>query len=176
MDDVREQLHRFKQENNELEKELRENATAEQKARLLEKRVTENQITIENLRQERASLSADYKDLQRRYVDASEVGISLFSLPAFAKIDCTNSAQTGSVKSMLRPSTPTKSVEQSLMTAFWRLKISNALYSTRTERSSAPKTRRRGSLRRNTVSPRRLLRLKLISDVYAGMLRPSVVI
>lgn len=72
MDDVRQQLQKFKQENNELEKELRENATAEQKARLLEKRVAENQRTIEGLRQERSSLSADFKDLQRRYADASE--------------------------------------------------------------------------------------------------------
>ncbi|KAJ3563380.1 hypothetical protein NP233_g8980 [Leucocoprinus birnbaumii] len=72
MDEVRQQLHQFKHENNVLEKELRENATAEQRARHLEKKVSENQRTIEALRQERSSLSADFKDLQRRYADASE--------------------------------------------------------------------------------------------------------
>ncbi|KXN84255.1 hypothetical protein AN958_12828 [Leucoagaricus sp. SymC.cos] len=72
MDDVRQQLQRIKQENYELEKELRENATVEQRARLLEKKVAENQRAIESLRQERSSLSADFKDLQRRYTDASE--------------------------------------------------------------------------------------------------------
>ncbi|XP_006461923.1 hypothetical protein AGABI2DRAFT_222948 [Agaricus bisporus var. bisporus H97] len=69
---IRNQLNKFKQENNELEKELRENATAEQKARLLQKRVAENQKTIESLRQERANLSNDFKDLQRRYSETSE--------------------------------------------------------------------------------------------------------
>ncbi len=75
MEDVRQHLHKFKQENNELEKELRENATVEQKARLLEKKVTDNQKTIESLRQERSSLSNDFKKLQKRYTEASEVDI-----------------------------------------------------------------------------------------------------
>lgn len=73
MEDVRQQLHKFKQENNALERELRENATVEQKARLLEKKVAENQRTIENLRQERSTLSNDFKHLQQRHSEASEV-------------------------------------------------------------------------------------------------------
>jgi predicted nucleic acid-binding Zn-ribbon protein len=84
MEDVRLQLNKFKQENNELEKELRENATAEQKARLLEKRVTENQRTIESLRQERADLSKDFKEIQRRYSEASEVCDDTF----FCRVNC----------------------------------------------------------------------------------------
>jgi hypothetical protein len=79
MDDVRQQLQTIKQDNNVLEKELRENVTVEQRARLLEKKVAENTRTIENLRRERTSLSADFKDLQRRYADASEVStLTLF--------------------------------------------------------------------------------------------------
>lgn len=92
MEDVKQQLHRFKKENNELEKELRgmftfvsfspiaeyqfgnvENVNIEQKARLLETRVVENAETIEQLRQERALLAADHKELQRRFAEASEV-------------------------------------------------------------------------------------------------------
>lgn len=79
MEDVRLYLNKFKQENNELEKELRENATAEQKARLLEKRVAENHRTIESLRQERANLSKDFRDLQQRYSETSEVCDNTFS-------------------------------------------------------------------------------------------------
>lgn len=84
MEDIRNQLNKFKQENNELEKELRENATAEQKARLLQKRVAENQKTIESLRQERADLSNDFKDLQRRYSETSEVGCNTL----FRQVNC----------------------------------------------------------------------------------------
>ncbi|OJT11389.1 hypothetical protein TRAPUB_12084 [Trametes pubescens] len=72
MTDVREQLQQIKQENHELEKELRSNATAEQKARLLEARVSENLGNMEQLRQERSMLASDHKDLQRRYAKASE--------------------------------------------------------------------------------------------------------
>ncbi|KAI0675751.1 hypothetical protein C8Q78DRAFT_964116 [Trametes maxima] len=72
MTDVRDQLQQIKQENHELEKELRSNATAEQKARLLEAKVSENLENIEQLRQERSILAADHKDLQRRYSKASE--------------------------------------------------------------------------------------------------------
>ncbi|KAJ2918654.1 hypothetical protein MD484_g1796, partial [Candolleomyces efflorescens] len=72
MDGVKQQLQRLKQENNELEKELRQNSTAEQKARLLETKVAENMDTISQLRQERSLLSKDHKDLQRRYSELSE--------------------------------------------------------------------------------------------------------
>lgn len=90
MDDVKQQLQRLKKENHNLEKELRgallmtmdniipliciaENATIEQKARLLETRVVENAETIENLRQERSLLATDHKALQRRFAEISEV-------------------------------------------------------------------------------------------------------
>ena len=49
------------------------NATAEQKARLLEVRVVENADTIEQLRQERSLLMADHKELQKRFSEISEV-------------------------------------------------------------------------------------------------------
>jgi chromosome segregation ATPase len=49
------------------------NANADQKARLLEVRVVENAGTIEQLRQERSLLVADYKDLQRQFSEVSEV-------------------------------------------------------------------------------------------------------
>ena len=73
MADVRQQLQDFKQQNHDLERELRSNANAEQKARLLEAKVTENLENIEQLRQERSMLAADHKQLQRRYAKASEV-------------------------------------------------------------------------------------------------------
>ncbi|KIL69166.1 hypothetical protein M378DRAFT_70128 [Amanita muscaria Koide BX008] len=72
MDDVRQQMHKVKQENHDLEKELRVNATAEQKARILESRVTENLETIDQLRNERSLLAVDYKQLQRRYTELTE--------------------------------------------------------------------------------------------------------
>ncbi|KAF8639093.1 hypothetical protein AX17_001738 [Amanita inopinata Kibby_2008] len=72
MDDVRQQLYKIKQENHGLEKELRANATAEQKARILEGRVTENFGTIDLLRQERSLLAADHKQLQRRFTELTE--------------------------------------------------------------------------------------------------------
>ncbi|KAM6497248.1 hypothetical protein JOM56_007721 [Amanita muscaria] len=72
MDDVRQQMHKVKQENHDLEKELRVNATAEQKARILGSRVTENLETIEQLRNERSLLAVDYKQLQRRYTELTE--------------------------------------------------------------------------------------------------------
>ncbi|KAJ6619906.1 hypothetical protein B0H10DRAFT_2024000 [Mycena sp. CBHHK59/15] len=72
MEDVKQQLHRFKEENHELEAELRVNANAEQKARLLEVRVSENAETVEQLREERSLLAMDYKDLQRRFSEISE--------------------------------------------------------------------------------------------------------
>ena len=73
MADVRQQLQHLKQENHDLEKELRGNANAEQKVRLLEAKVSENLDSVEQLRQERSMLAADHKELQRRYTKASEV-------------------------------------------------------------------------------------------------------
>ncbi|KAI6041341.1 hypothetical protein EDC04DRAFT_2893316 [Pisolithus marmoratus] len=72
IDNVKRQLHKAKQENHELENELRENANVEQKARLLEARVRGNEETIEQLRQERSLLARDYKDLQRQFTEVSE--------------------------------------------------------------------------------------------------------
>lgn len=73
MADVRQQLQQIKQENHDLERELRNNANAEQKARLLEAKVAENLENINQLRQERSMLAADHKELQRRYAKAAEV-------------------------------------------------------------------------------------------------------
>ena len=92
MDDVKRQLQKFKDENHELENELRSashpfktciiplmtglvNVNVEQKARLLEARVSENATTIEQLRQERSLLVSDHKDLQRRFSEISEVSV-----------------------------------------------------------------------------------------------------
>ncbi|PBK99751.1 hypothetical protein ARMGADRAFT_516895 [Armillaria gallica] len=72
MEDVRQQLQKYKKENHDMETELRQNANAEQKARLLENRVSENTETIEQLRQERALLVADHKALQKRFSEVSE--------------------------------------------------------------------------------------------------------
>ena len=52
MGDVRAELQRMKQENHDLEKELRSNVNAEQKARLLEAKVTEN---LENINHKKHS-------------------------------------------------------------------------------------------------------------------------
>ncbi|KAG6811541.1 hypothetical protein H0H92_006894 [Tricholoma furcatifolium] len=72
MDDVKKHLQKYKKENHDLEKELRENANMEQKARLLEGRVAENAETIEHLRHERSLLAADHKALQHRFSAISE--------------------------------------------------------------------------------------------------------
>ncbi|KAF9466148.1 hypothetical protein BDZ94DRAFT_1341734 [Collybia nuda] len=72
INDVKHQLHKYKQENHDLETELRENANVEQKARLLEIRVAENNDTIDQLRQERGLLATDHKELQRRFSEISE--------------------------------------------------------------------------------------------------------
>ncbi|KAJ6498301.1 hypothetical protein DFH09DRAFT_334683 [Mycena vulgaris] len=72
MGEIKQQLQRFKEENHELEAELRVNVNAEQKARLLEVRVTENAETVEQLRQERSLLAMDHKDLQHRFSEISE--------------------------------------------------------------------------------------------------------
>ncbi|KAJ7043757.1 hypothetical protein C8F04DRAFT_1366949, partial [Mycena alexandri] len=83
MEDVKLQLQRFKEENHELESELRVNVNAEQKARLLEVRVAENAETVEQLRQERSLLAMDHKDLQRRFSEISEASYS----PSFLSHD-----------------------------------------------------------------------------------------
>ena len=49
------------------------NATAEQKARLLEVKVEENAETIDQLRHERSLLAAEHKKLQQRFKKALEV-------------------------------------------------------------------------------------------------------
>jgi hypothetical protein len=49
------------------------NATAEQKARLLEVKVEENAETIEQLRHERSLLAAEHKKLQQRFKKTMEV-------------------------------------------------------------------------------------------------------
>ncbi|KAI0954730.1 hypothetical protein AcW1_006527 [Taiwanofungus camphoratus] len=72
MADVKERLQRIKQENHQMEADLRTNANVEQKARLLEKKVSENAETMEQLRQERSLLAADHKELQNRYSKVSD--------------------------------------------------------------------------------------------------------
>ncbi|KIK56356.1 hypothetical protein GYMLUDRAFT_174310 [Collybiopsis luxurians FD-317 M1] len=72
IEEVRVQLQTCKKENKELEKELRVNANVEQRARLLEIKITENAETMEQLREERALLTADHKELQQRYSEVSE--------------------------------------------------------------------------------------------------------
>ena len=49
------------------------NATAEQKARLLEVKAEENAETIEHLRHERSLLTTEHKKLQQRFKKALEV-------------------------------------------------------------------------------------------------------
>jgi predicted nuclease with TOPRIM domain len=49
------------------------NATAEQKARLLEAKAEENAETIDHLRHERSLLAAEHKKLQQRFKKALEV-------------------------------------------------------------------------------------------------------
>ncbi|KAI0285771.1 hypothetical protein BGY98DRAFT_943312 [Russula aff. rugulosa BPL654] len=73
MEDVKLKLQRVKRKNNELEGELRANATAEQKARLLEAKAEENAETIDHLRHERSLLAAEHKKLQQRFKKALEV-------------------------------------------------------------------------------------------------------
>lgn len=59
---------------------LQVNANIEQRARLLEVKVAENLQTMEQLREERALLSADHKDLQQRYSEVSEVRLLDFNV------------------------------------------------------------------------------------------------
>ena len=90
MDDVKASLHRVKQDNHQLETELRgtriesrrdpsthrhaATATVEQKARNLQAKVTENVDVLDRLRQERFMLLKDHKQLQQQYADVNEVG------------------------------------------------------------------------------------------------------
>lgn len=89
MDDVKASLHRVKQDNHQLEAELRgtrtesltspptqlrvATATVEQKARNLQAKVTGNTDAIDRLRQERSMLLKDHKQLQQQYADVNEV-------------------------------------------------------------------------------------------------------
>ena len=99
MADVREQLQRIKQENNDLEKELHceqwrllppiephltlslANTNAKRKVGLLEVKVAENTDTIEQLCREHSLLAADHKDLLQHYLKASEVSKHVVSTP-----------------------------------------------------------------------------------------------
>ncbi|KAI0318748.1 hypothetical protein OF83DRAFT_909610 [Amylostereum chailletii] len=72
MDDVRSHLQRVKRENHELEAELRTNTAAEQKARRMEAKASENAETIEQLRQERSMLATEHKKLQTRFRETSD--------------------------------------------------------------------------------------------------------
>lgn len=75
------------------------NATAEQKARILEGRVTENLETIEQLRHERSLLAADHKQLQRRFTELTEVSDSYsFSTPV--DIECTIASKSTSIQAL----------------------------------------------------------------------------
>lgn len=51
------------------------NTNADQRAQLLEDKVAENAGTIEQLRQERALLLADHKELQHQFSKISEVSL-----------------------------------------------------------------------------------------------------
>ncbi|CAE6401194.1 unnamed protein product [Rhizoctonia solani] len=72
MDVVKAQLERFKNNNKELEKELRGNSIAETKARHLETRLHENNMQIETLRSERETLTRDHDQLQKRFGEITE--------------------------------------------------------------------------------------------------------
>ncbi|CAE6536534.1 unnamed protein product [Rhizoctonia solani] len=72
MEVVKAQLERFKNNNKELEKELRSNAIAETKARHLEARLHENNVQIDSLRSEREILTRDHDQLQKRFAEITE--------------------------------------------------------------------------------------------------------
>ncbi|KAG7094132.1 hypothetical protein E1B28_007744 [Marasmius oreades] len=72
MENVKQQLLTYKKENREMENELRVNANAEQRVRLLESKVKENTETMEQLREERALLVVEHKELQRKFTKISE--------------------------------------------------------------------------------------------------------
>ncbi|KAF9269220.1 hypothetical protein L218DRAFT_1072847 [Marasmius fiardii PR-910] len=72
MEDVKQHMLAYRMENREMENELRVNANAEQRARLLESKVKENSETMEQLREERALLVAEHKELQKKFTKISE--------------------------------------------------------------------------------------------------------
>ncbi|CAE6417482.1 unnamed protein product [Rhizoctonia solani] len=72
MDVVKAQLERFKNNNKELEKELRGNSIAETKARHLEARLHENNMQIDTLRSEREVLTRDHDQLKKRFAEITE--------------------------------------------------------------------------------------------------------
>ncbi|KAF8677776.1 hypothetical protein RHS04_05866 [Rhizoctonia solani] len=72
MDVVKAQLERFKNNNKELEKELRSNSIAETKARHLEARLHENNLQIDTLRSEREILTRDHEQLKKRFAEITE--------------------------------------------------------------------------------------------------------
>ncbi|KAG9121508.1 hypothetical protein FRC07_002496 [Ceratobasidium sp. 392] len=76
-DSVKTQLERFKNNNKELEMELRGNAIAESKARHLEAKLHENNLQIENLRSEREILTRDHEQLRKRFEEVTERAESL---------------------------------------------------------------------------------------------------
>ncbi|QRW02977.1 centrosomal targeting protein [Ceratobasidium sp. AG-Ba] len=77
VDSVKSQLERYKNNNKELEMELRSNALAETKARHLEARLQENNLQIENLRAEREVLTRDHEQLRKRFEEVTERAESL---------------------------------------------------------------------------------------------------
>lgn len=60
-----------------------ENANIEQKVRLWESRAAENMQTIETLREERSLLATQYKELQNRYAQATDVCILSYLVIVF---------------------------------------------------------------------------------------------
>ena len=116
MADVRDQLLRMKQENHDLERELRSNANAEQKARLLESKVAQNLENIEQLRQERSILAADHKELQRRYSKATQVCLHPRASPLLTLTDNPSRKSTVSRvnSSPLKPLTTTAATNWTL--------------------------------------------------------------
>ncbi|KAG9100904.1 hypothetical protein FRC06_003550 [Ceratobasidium sp. 370] len=77
VDSVKAQLERYKNDNKELETELRSNAIAESKARHLEAKLYENNLQIENLRSEREILTRDHEQLRKRFEEITERAESL---------------------------------------------------------------------------------------------------
>ncbi|KAG8721405.1 hypothetical protein FRC08_013359 [Ceratobasidium sp. 394] len=77
VDSVKAQLERYKNNNKELEMELRSNAIVESKARHLEAKLHENNLQIENLRAEREILTLDHEQLRKRFEEITERAESL---------------------------------------------------------------------------------------------------
>ncbi|KAG8745658.1 hypothetical protein FRC10_007355 [Ceratobasidium sp. 414] len=77
VDSVKAQLERHKNNNKELETELRSNAIVESRARHLEAKLHENNLQIENLRSEREILARDHEQLRKRFEEITERAESL---------------------------------------------------------------------------------------------------